>query len=367
MIIKNRLISLLKFLENRVCGELVLSRNIKLIEPIAQVLPILDFGFECRLDNHSADSGRVDFAVALLKKYGRREIFAGLRNYDSIDCRLFENEDWRRIRDFCKIWADKSSLPNKYINQFWLEFDIPDESGGNSIPIPRYFYSLHSKSNLLKIKNCELIETIENIQTILTGGKPDKNLTDAITLFSENLTGGANLFSFGGLTNFGNNYGRVSASNMSADKIIELAEKLYGFSLSAAQIKILTDVQKITGDLYAAFDIADNPQKIGVFCLHTKTDSVGCSPVLNNIFCYLSEKKLCSAPKKNNSLGWNEKIKCPIDNDLIEENMLFLDRIGKFDLQLFVNKITHQIKLEFYKNGEIKTKGYYGFRLFFTQ
>jgi len=364
---KNRLITLLNYLENEIAGELIPPQNIKLIEPLARLLPLIDFGFECRLDNHSDDSGKVDFAVSILNKYFRREIFAGLKNSESIAARLFEIEDWLRIRNFCRVWSDKLSLQNKIIRQFWLEFDIFGNLTENAIPLPRYFYSLHNNFKQSQIEKLKLLDIIENTQTILTGRKPDKILKDKIIFFSEIIGSNATLFSFGGLTDFGNSYGRISASNLTSDKIAELAERLYGFSLSIEQIRVLTEIQNISGNLCAAFDIVEKPPKIGVFCLNVKYGDTDYAAVLNKIFGYLSENKLCSLPKKNNSLSWTDKIKCAIDNDLIDEKILFLEQIGKFDLQLFVNKFVHQIKIEFYNNGDIKAKGYYGFRLFFGQ
>ena len=109
------------------------------IARIAGILPAKlssFFGFECHLGDSSP---RADFLMHIQASEGGREILAGFHSANQWPEFIQTDSVWNRLRNFCKHWADPTSVLHKKADHIWLEFDVADQ-GVSAKPIPSFFF-----------------------------------------------------------------------------------------------------------------------------------------------------------------------------------------------------------------------------------
>lgn len=107
------------------------------VSAAARLLPALSGAIlECRLAEGDATA---DLSIRLLTTDGGRERFACVDADPGVPREWLAVPEWRRVRDFCRAWADVRSPLHGQVETAWLEFDSP--TLGEAVPRPCVFFS----------------------------------------------------------------------------------------------------------------------------------------------------------------------------------------------------------------------------------
>jgi hypothetical protein len=129
--------SLLAAARPHLAGALVDAAGFAGVSLAARLLPALSGAIlECRL---AEDDATADLSIRLLTTDGGRERFAGVDADPGFPCEWLAVAEWRRVRDFCRAWADVRSPLHAQVETAWLEFDSP--TLGEAVPRPCVFFS----------------------------------------------------------------------------------------------------------------------------------------------------------------------------------------------------------------------------------
>jgi hypothetical protein len=88
-------------------------------------------GFEIHLKDATQ---RADWAFAVSGEGSDREVLTNLMKNGQLSLHFFQQPEWRHIAEFSEVWANQTSLLQKHIKCFWLEFDMPETLPTTFIP-----------------------------------------------------------------------------------------------------------------------------------------------------------------------------------------------------------------------------------------
>ena len=132
------MIQLLNQLPNAQRADFFSTANWQAVHALADCLPPLSGGgVEVHLN---AEVPRSDFMIRATSTDHGREVLAGLHTDWHIPQAWLQNDNWKKIQNFSKQWAEPSNPLFTAVENVWLEFDFPPD--GSKLSAPSIFFDL---------------------------------------------------------------------------------------------------------------------------------------------------------------------------------------------------------------------------------
>ncbi len=356
-------VNYLSSVESYISKQLISSQNYAEIKTLASQLTgniTSFFGFETRLNSRDA---RSDYLFAVSKKKGEREALVNLLQNGTLPKIFSQKQEWQRIREFAKEWADPSSVLYNNICGLWFEFDIADSS--SEIPVPGIFM----QTKPLRIDTPEDIEKctwITRIAMPLLIGQPiSETLERRFLNCIEQLPEGASLFHVAVMLSRASSAIRLVINRMRPDQIVPYLKSIgWSDNENEGLSKLLEELQDHTTRINLHVSIGDNiDPKIGLEC-NFSPDQYNMETKWSKFFDYLIEKGLCLPEKKSALLGFPGVEQEDISHNFNLESYITAVKISHNDFSKALVRYINHVKISYAPNHSLEAKAYPGVRLF---
>jgi len=179
-----------------------------------------DFGFESRLGNPEATC---DFFLQIRKERAGSGIIAGKSEVARLSPVLLNNPFWQGISKLFEAWIEPSSILNKRLELFWLEFDCLESSFN---PIPNIFFKINGNTESRKAQWGSMLEVLNEIYGILFRIKFPAGLGENLKRCTEALPQYANIYQVGFMIPRKTEAVRLILNGFRDDSIIEYLKNI---------------------------------------------------------------------------------------------------------------------------------------------
>jgi hypothetical protein len=331
---------------------LVCEENLSDIGSIARFFPgqiTSFFGFECRLGEKAS---LADFLLCIKAIDGGREILAGYQSELNVPEAFFDRPIWRRIRNFCRHWADPTSPLYEKVDNIWLEFDVDGSS--SEVPLPSLFFGSQDISS----KNHRQYQWVTQTALKLFLDRPigdiiEQKLFDCFNL----LPAGAWVFQIGVMLARQSDKIRICVRGIDADLICNYlthVEWLGEIEELRARISELSRyVDRIDLDL----DVSDRIEpKIGLECY--LDNSVENQSRWQLFLDYLVVSGLCIPQKRDALLAYRGLSHERAQSDLWPSHLLNLSSLLDRRAISAIARDIHHVKIVYQSDCPLQAKAY---------
>jgi hypothetical protein len=327
--------------------------QLSFIKQVARKLaPIHCAGFECLLGDKAT---WVDFQQRILARHNEPGL---LRDY-IFSSGLTFSSDWNQIKNLCEQVQNPLSRLHGTISEFWLEFDLPQPIALEPVPSPSVFISLNPSLSNGKADNSRLAVIIQ-ILNVLLGRPISGRLAARIKRCLEACNDGASIIDIGTMLSRRPEVIRVNVGGINPAHLVSFLNQI-GWDGNATPIETTFEQMFTMLDrLSLCLDVGDivYPQ-IGLECfLNEQPDK---DHRWTELFNELVSKGLCTSAKRDALMSWPgytypTQSSFPWPKQLILESLL--EEPDRFTV---IGRRLSHTKLVFQPDGQIKTKGYFGF------
>lgn len=318
-------------------SDLVSSKALSLIQPLAQILPPSSVaGFECRL---GANQSGVDFQVRLpcLNQ--------------NLPERFLTAPAWQFLQDFYQNWASPNSSLHQEIENIGLEFDVNGQLP--QVPIPCIFLQFNRETVID-------VQSLIKMTTRLLKPTVSPLLESNLRRCADSLPTGATISHLGAMLSRQANAVRVNVKGIPPEQLLDYLMQIGWSDPTNTFSTLVSTLSEFVDSILLSFDVGDTVlPRIGLECFLNNQPHD--EPRWQLFLDYLVEGGLCTPAKKNAFLAWPGFLQKSSVPDLWPSNISFGDRfLGSRAFSLFWRRVSH-IKLVYQPGIPLEAKGYLSF------
>jgi hypothetical protein len=317
-------------------------------------------GFEIHLRDATR---RADWAFAVSGEGSDREVLVNLIKNGQLPQQFLQQPEWRHIADFSEAWADQTSMLQKHIKCFWLEFDMPETLP--TIFVPSVFFGPEKlPEGIASNEASQYYWLLDTALPLLRGQQLSKKVQHHVLNCIKKIPATASLFQVGTMLSRSSNDVRLYINRIHPKEIIPYLKTL-GWSDETGEFQSLIDNLQDKADRFVlSFDVNETGigSRLGIECsfasnrYHQETR-------WKKIFDYLVEKGMCLPEKRDVLLGYpgvehtnfSSSIMKPLESASRHLDDLLSCRLVRY--------ISH-IKIVYHPGRVLEAKAYPAVRLF---
>jgi hypothetical protein len=253
-------------------------------------------GFEIHLRD---ETQRADWAFAISGEGSDREVLVNLMKNGQLTQQFLQQPEWRHIAEFSEAWADQTSLLQKQIKCFWLEFDMPDTPPTTFIPSV-FFGPEKLPEGIPSNQASQYYWLLDTALPLLRGQQLSKKVQHHMLNCIKKIPTTASLFQVGTMLSRNSNNIRLYINKIHPKDIIPYLKAL-GWSDEIGEFQSLIDNLQNKADRFVlSFDVTETGigPRLGIECsfasnrFHQETR-------WKQLFDYLVQKGLCLSEKRD--------------------------------------------------------------------
>ncbi|MGB1289354.1 MAG: hypothetical protein ACPG7F_22650, partial [Aggregatilineales bacterium] len=228
----------------------------------------------------------------------QRDIIAGNRPGSALPPAFLAHPVWKRLYDFCVLWADEDSTLHTNIHNIWLEFDI--DGAPQDIPVPGIFFG---SETIQRVDNPDDLAWVsEQAVPMLTG----KHLSDTVTATMidaiQALPDDARVFQVGAMVNRDPAFVRLCIKDIAPDAILPYLARI-GWRGNPDELQtLIRTLAGIVDHVDLDIDVSDTiSAKIGLEAYFMPRANPGHHDKWDDFFTYLMDNGMC-LPEKRTAL-----------------------------------------------------------------
>jgi hypothetical protein len=317
-------------------------------------------GFEIHLEDTKQ---RADWAFAVSGEGSDREVLANLIKNGQLPQQLLQQPEWRRIAEFSEAWADQTSMLQKHIKCFWLEFDMPETLP--TIFIPSVFFGPEKlPEGIASNESSQYQWLLDTALPLLRGQQLSKKVQHHVMNCIKKIPVGASLFQVGTMLSRSSNDVRLYINRIHPKEIIPYL-KVLSWSDETGEFQSLIDNLQDKADRFVlSFDVNETGigPRLGIefsfasIRYHQETR-------WKKVFDYLVEKGMCLPEKRDALLGYSGVEYTDISSSIMKPLTSASRHIDDLLSSKLVRYISH-IKIVHHPGRALEAKAYPAVRLF---
>ena len=317
-------------------------------------------GFEIHLKDATQ---RADWAFAVSGDGSDREVLVNLMKNGQLHQQFLQQPEWRHIAEFSEAWADQTSVLQKHIKCFWLEFDMPDTLP--TIFIPSVFFGPEKlPEGIASNEVSQYHWLIDSALPLLRGQQLSKKIQHHVLNCIKKLPATASLFQVGTMLSRSSNDVRLYINGIHPKEIIPYLKAL-GWSDETGEFQSLIDNLQDKADRFVlSFDVNETGigPRLGIefsfasIRYHQETR-------WKKLFDYLVEKGMCLPEKRDALLGYSGVEYTNISGSVMKPLTSASRHLNDLLSSRLVRYISH-IKIVYHPGRALEAKAYPAVRLF---
>ena len=317
-------------------------------------------GFEIHLRDATQ---RADWAFAVSGEGSDREVLTNLMKNGQLPLQFFQQPEWRQIAEFSEAWANETSLLQKQIKCFWLEFDMPE-----TLPttfIPSVFFGPEKLPEGIASNDASQYHwLLDSALPLLRGQQLSKKIQHHVLNCIKKMPATASLFQVGTMLSRSSTDVRLYINKIDPKDIIPYLKTL-GWSDETGEFQSLIDgLQDKANRFVLSFDVTETGigPRLGIECsfasnrFHQETR-------WKKLFDYLVEKAMCLPEKRDALLGYPGVEHTNISGSVIKPLASASRHLDDLLSGTVVRYISH-IKVAYHPGRALEAKAYPAVRLF---
>jgi hypothetical protein len=317
-------------------------------------------GFEIHLMDATQ---RADWAFAVSGEGSDREVLTNLMKNGQLPLQLFQQPEWRQIAEFSDAWANETSLLQKQIKCFWLEFDMPE-----TLPttfIPSVFFGPEKLPEGIASNDASQYHwLLDSALPLLRGQQLSKKIQHHVLNCIKKMPATASLFQVGTMLSRSSTDVRLYINKIYPKDIIPYLKTL-GWSDETGEFQSLIDgLQDKANRFVLSFDVTETGigPRLGIECsfasnrFHQETR-------WKKLFDYLVEKATCLPEKRDALLGYPGVEHTNISGSVMKPLASASRHLDDLLSGTVVRYISH-IKVAYHPGRALEAKAYPAVRLF---
>ena len=317
-------------------------------------------GFEIHLKDATQ---RADWAFAVSGEGSDREVLTNLMKNGQLSLQFFQQPEWRHIAEFSEVWANQTSLLQKHIKCFWLEFDMPE-----TLPttfIPSVFFGPEKLPEGIASNDASQYHwLLDSALPLLRGQQLSKKVQHHVMNCIKKMPTTASLFQVGTMLSRSSNDVRLYINKIHPKDIIPYLKTL-GWSDETGEFQSLIDsLQNKANRFVLSFDVTETGigPRLGIECsfasnrFHQETR-------WKKLFDYLVEKAMCLPEKRDALLGYPGVEHTNISGSVMKPLASASRHLDDLLSGTVVRYISH-IKVVYHPGHALEAKAYPAVRLF---
>lgn len=317
-------------------------------------------GFEIRLRDTKQ---RADWAFAISGEGADREVLVNLMKNGQLPEQFLQQPEWRNINEFSQVWADQTSLLQKHIKCFWLEFDMPESLP--TICIPSVFFGPERlPEGIASNEASEYHWLLDTALPLLRGEQLSKKVQYHVLNCIQKIPPTASLFQVGTMLSRSSNDVRLYINRIHPKEIIPYLKSL-GWSYKTNEFQSLIDGLQNKADRFVlSFDISENGigPRLGIECSFA-ANRFHQENRWKKLFDYLVENEMCLPEKRDALLGYSGIEHTSISGCIMKPLASASRHLDDLLSGMLVRYISH-IKVVYHPGRAIEAKAYPAVRLF---
>jgi hypothetical protein len=319
-------------------------------------------GFEIHLRDATQ---RADWAFAVSGDGSDREVLVNLMKNGQLPQQYFQQPEWRHIAEFSEAWADQTSLLQKHIKCFWLEFDMPDTPP--TVFIPSVFFGPEKLSEGIASNDPSQYHwLLHSALPLLRGQQLSKKIQHHILNCIKKIPATASLFQVGTMLSRSSNDVRLYINRIDPKDIIPYLKSL-GWSDTGEFQSLIDDLQNKADRFVLSFDVNETGIgfRLGIECSFA-SNQYHQETRWKELFDYLTEKGMCLPEKRDALLGYPGVEHTDISSSVMKPLTSASRHLDDLLAGMLVRYISH-IKIVYYPGRALEAKAYPAVRLFEQQ
>ncbi len=317
-------------------------------------------GFEIHLRDATQ---RADWAFAVSGEGSDREVLVNLIKNGRLPQQFLQQPEWRQIAEFSEEWADQTSMLQKHIKCFWLEFDMPE-----TLPtmfIPSVFFGPEKlPMGIASNESSEYQWLLDIALPLLRGQQLSKKVQHQVMNCIKKIPATASLFQVGTMLSRSSNDVRLYINRIHPKEIIPYLKTL-GWSDRTGEFQSLIDNLQDKADRFVlSFDVNETGigPRLGIefsfssIRYHQETR-------WKKVLDYLVEKDMCLPEKRDALLGYSGVEYTDISSSVMKPLASASRHLDDLVSSRLVRYISH-IKIVYHPGRAMEAKAYPAVRLF---
>ncbi len=321
-------------------------------------------GFEIHLRDATQ---RADWAFAISGEGSDREVLVNLMKNGQLPQKFFEQPEWRHIAEFSEAWTDQTSMLQKHIKCFWLEFDMPDTPP--TVFIPSVFFGPEKlPEGIASNEASQYHWLLDTALPILRGQQLSKKIQHHVLNCIKKIPATASLFQVGTMLSRSSNDIRLYINRINPKDIIPYLKTL-GWSDETGEFQsLIDDLQNKADRFVLSFDVTETGigLRLGIDCSFA-SNRFHQENRWKELFDYLVEKGMCLPEKRDALLGYSGIDYSDISSSSVMKPLVSASRhLDDLLSNKLVRYISH-IKVVYHPDRALEAKAYPAVRLFEQQ
>lgn len=336
-------------IRSKIVDRLVSEENMVALEQLLHALPggtSSFFGFECDLRTPC----KLDFLFCATQKEKHSSVLAGSSTV-SLPMEWFDDECWKKVRQFAQAWDDENSPIFNQLENVWLEFDT---SSGDPPHSPNIFFGISEEFWSSKASMGGLIGDCLDIidPSILTESVLD-NLVSVVNWLPEN----AGVFQVGLMLARPNNQIRLCLRGLSLVQIKKLVADL-NFPVNARMLqKELSPFVGSSTSVALSIDVGEKfGGKVGVEC-YFGHDSETVERV-KGFLSLLDAKNMCCKETSSHLIDFHGIAHQDFETEKWPNALVDITRLMGPDTVNIIPYWLHHIKVVYEDDSDLYAKAY---------
>jgi hypothetical protein len=320
-------------------------------------------GFEIHLRDATQ---RADWAFAISGEGTDREVLLNLMKNGQLPQQFLQQPEWRHIADFSEAWANQTSLLQKHVKCFWLEFDMPDTLP--TMLIPSVFFGPEKlPEGIASNDTSQYHWLLHTALPLLRGQQLSKKMQCHALNCIKKIPATASLFQVGTMLARFSNDVRLYINRIHPKDIIPYLTAL-GWSDETREFQsLIDDLQNKADRFVLSFDVTETGigPRLGIECsfasnrFHQETR-------WKKLFDYLVEKGACLPEKRDALLGYPGVEHTDVSGSVMKPLVSASHHLDDLLSGTLVRYISH-MKVVYYPGRALEAKAYPAVRLFEQQ